>query len=314
MSKKATVSDFLSKAKIVHGDRYDYKFSIYEKYNVPMQIICKKHGIFTQLPHLHLRGKGCKACGVDSNREKHLITQEEWLSRAIKKHGDTYDYSEVKYINSKIKVNILCKTHGVFLQKPSTHLEGFGCKKCTSERYYVEYKKTDEDFKSQIKKVHEDKYIYLNNYEGWSSRLKILCGKCNETFYQSASSHLSGAGCPKCSYKGWKDSDWEKHGNISVNFKSFKAYLIKMWNNNEIFYKIGKTFTDINLRFSSGTPYQYQIIQTIEGDAKTISDLERTLHKECKYYKYKPLISFKGETECFKFTPEVKQIFQQLAC
>lgn len=308
-----TLTDFLSKAKIVHGNTYDYKLSIYKKYNIPVQIICKKHGMFTQKPSIHLQGKGCKACGIDRNKEKHSINQEEWLSRAIKKHGDTYNYSEVNYIDSRSNIKIICKIHGSFLQRPTTHLEGFGCKKCTSERYSVEYKKTDEDFKCQIKKVHGDKYTYLNNYEGWNSKLKILCGRCNGIFYQSAGTHLSGAGCPKCAYKGWKDSDWKKYGSISPRFESFKIYLIKCFNETECFYKIGKTFTTIQLRFANRIPYQYQVIQTIEGDAKTISELERTLHKECKPYKYSPQIPFKGQFECFLYTPEVQQIFNALS-
>lgn len=45
-------------------------------------------------------------------------------------HGDKYDYSLVEYNNSKKKVKIICKYHGVFTQSPNTHLGGHGCPRC----------------------------------------------------------------------------------------------------------------------------------------------------------------------------------------
>lgn len=45
------------------------------------------------------------------------LTTEEFISNAIKIHGNKYDYSEVKYDGNKVKVEIICKEHGVFLQK-----------------------------------------------------------------------------------------------------------------------------------------------------------------------------------------------------
>ena len=32
-----------------------------------------------------------------------------FISKAIKIHGDRYDYSNVNYINAKTKINIICK-------------------------------------------------------------------------------------------------------------------------------------------------------------------------------------------------------------
>jgi hypothetical protein len=44
-----------------------------------------------------------------------------FISKAIKIHGDRYDYSNVNYINAKTKINIICKIHGEFEQTPSNH-------------------------------------------------------------------------------------------------------------------------------------------------------------------------------------------------
>ncbi len=45
-------------------------------------------------------------------------------------HNFKYDYSKVNYIDSKTKINIICRIHGEFLQIPSLHLSGHGCRKC----------------------------------------------------------------------------------------------------------------------------------------------------------------------------------------
>ena len=39
-----------------------------------------------------------------------------FIEKAIKVHGDTYDYSLVEYKDFKTKVKIICKVHGVFEQ------------------------------------------------------------------------------------------------------------------------------------------------------------------------------------------------------
>jgi hypothetical protein len=45
-------------------------------------------------------------------------------------HRDLYEYSNVKYLRSKTKVDIVCKKHGIFLQTPKEHLKGSGCPTC----------------------------------------------------------------------------------------------------------------------------------------------------------------------------------------
>ena len=59
-------------------------------------------------------------------------TKEEFIEDAIKVHGNKFDYSKVKYINSKTKVCIICPEHGEFWQLPYNHLQGKGCPKCAN--------------------------------------------------------------------------------------------------------------------------------------------------------------------------------------
>ena len=45
----------------------------------------------------------------------------------VELHGDRYDYSLVNYEKSQIEVEIICKEHGIFNQKPNKHLMGQNC-------------------------------------------------------------------------------------------------------------------------------------------------------------------------------------------
>lgn len=52
----------------------------------------------------------------------HRKSAEEFIKDAIKIHGTKYDYSLVVYVSNKLEVKIICPKHGVFKQKPNTHL------------------------------------------------------------------------------------------------------------------------------------------------------------------------------------------------
>jgi len=60
-------------------------------------------------------------------------TQEQFIIESMEKNGNKYDYSLVDYINSNIKVKIICPVHGIFEQTPHAHLKSLGCFQCTRE-------------------------------------------------------------------------------------------------------------------------------------------------------------------------------------
>lgn len=55
MVRKLSREEFIKKAKNVHKDKYDYSLSNYKGYDVPVIIICKRHGEFKMTPHHHKR-------------------------------------------------------------------------------------------------------------------------------------------------------------------------------------------------------------------------------------------------------------------
>lgn len=59
---RCNTSDFVEKAKLVHGDKYDYSKVNYETERISVTIICPIHGEYNQTPLDHLQGCGCPKC------------------------------------------------------------------------------------------------------------------------------------------------------------------------------------------------------------------------------------------------------------
>lgn len=120
--------EWIAKVRIVHNDLYSYTNTRYINSTTHVEIICKTHGPFKQLPKYHIKGSGCAKC-----LGKHKYTTDEWIIEAKKIHGEKYIYSNVIYISCEIKVDIICPIHGIFSQTPNHHLRGAGCSKCGFE-------------------------------------------------------------------------------------------------------------------------------------------------------------------------------------
>ena len=58
----STTEEFIKKAKLIHGDRYNYSKVEYKDAHTPVCIICPEHGEFWQSPNKHLNGHNCPKC------------------------------------------------------------------------------------------------------------------------------------------------------------------------------------------------------------------------------------------------------------
>lgn len=68
--KKITKEIFFHRAKLIHGDLFDYSDTIYDNNEKRVIIKCKQHGPFLQLPRKHLQGQGCQKCSAKNNQLK----------------------------------------------------------------------------------------------------------------------------------------------------------------------------------------------------------------------------------------------------
>jgi len=211
--KRVGFDDFLKRASLVHNNKYDYSLiKCIERSTVKVNIICPNHGEFKQAAYAHMRGQGCPKCAIEK-RLNNIKNSSNFIYKAKQKHGSTFcDYSQVKYVNNKTKVKIICSKHGCFFQTPTAHLKGFGCPSCVIEnrayrrmgkrRKNIITSRNTEDFIKEANKVHNYKYDYFDViYKNAHTNIIIICKK-HGSFQQSPNNHLRGSGCPKCSNIG----------------------------------------------------------------------------------------------------------------
>ncbi len=186
--QRKQLCDFESQARIVHGDKYKYlKYTTAIEY---VEIECKIHGLFKQLPKQHLVGKGCPKCVVDSR--KHSI--DEFISKSVAVHGHKYDYSKSIYRSNKEKLIIICPIHGEFEQTPNNHWTGQNCQLCVIEQS----RNTTSEFIDRANIIHNNKYSYTSTNCIRSHDKVIINCSIHGDFEQRPNSHLNGQGCPKC--------------------------------------------------------------------------------------------------------------------
>lgn len=188
LKPKYTTEQIIEQFKKKHGDRFDYSLVDYKKSTEKIKIICKKHGVFEQLPGMHRKGQGCAQCMYDGKR----LPYDKVIQEFQNTHGLLYDYALVEYENIDQKVKISCATHGVFEQSPWHHMRGDGCPKCVGK-----YSTSEEILKS-FREVHGDRYDYSQvDFKYKLEKVKIICRE-HGIFEQKPQKHILGNGCAKC--------------------------------------------------------------------------------------------------------------------
>ena len=130
MSRKITTEEFIEKSIKCHKIKYDYSKVEYKNKDEKVCILCPIHGEFWQKASLHMNGSDCPKCSYMNRQIKMRKSIEMFIEQCKTIHGDKYDYSNVKYVNSHSKVKIICPIHGEFEMRPYDHLHGKGCPFC----------------------------------------------------------------------------------------------------------------------------------------------------------------------------------------
>lgn len=126
-----------------------------------------------------------------------------FVERAVCVHGEKYDYSLTEYQGALLKVKIICRSHGIFEQGASKHLEGQGCSKCAKEKNKPPGKKPKlSENRDRAIEIHKNKYDYSKtdfSFKKNGDKTIIICPEHGE-FLQSLDKHINrGHGCSTCS-------------------------------------------------------------------------------------------------------------------
>jgi len=127
---------FITKAKEKHKGLYSYELVKYIGKDYKVDIICKKHHIFKQSPHNHMKGKGCPVC-KESSGEKEI---RNLLKKNNIKYVPQYKFPDCKNINPLPfdfylpDYNICIEFNGKQHYEPVSHFGGVEALKETQKR------------------------------------------------------------------------------------------------------------------------------------------------------------------------------------
>ena len=179
---------FIDKSNEIYDNKYDYTKVVFTGNKNIVTITCPIHGDFDRTPKSHLKGYACNDCSGTFR-----YTTESFVEKAKLIHsGDSYDYSKVKYVDSKSEITIRCLKHGDFNQIASSHLRGSRCKDCSLNV------PTTQEYIEKAIIVHGDTFEYKKCVYVDSETPVIITCKIHGDFPQRPSSHLSGCGCREC--------------------------------------------------------------------------------------------------------------------
>jgi hypothetical protein len=185
MTKKRTTEQFIELANNVHNSIYDYSAVCYINAHSKIHIICKTHGMFTQIPHDHLSGSGCPKCaqikreltwiknhGVDNPFKSNIIQkkcQQTW-------HINHGVYNPMKSLEVREKYNISClANNGVLWPFQSSTIRE---KSKQTWKYNIGVDNPSKDIIVKNKKVKTCNTNFGVNYPGQihisSNTLKLL--------------------------------------------------------------------------------------------------------------------------------------------
>lgn len=131
-------------------------------------------------------------------------TQEEYIEKCIKKHGDKYDLSNVVYKGMEKDVFPSCYKHGTFTINAWLFVNKCGCSKCAYEDVWKRQTKKLEDFLDDYKKTSKTYDTSKVVYKNCKTPVIFICHEKDEygnehgEFECTPDSMLTKGICPKC--------------------------------------------------------------------------------------------------------------------
>lgn len=125
IKKRLDTKDFVKRARLVHGEKFDYSKTNYVTAKTPVVVICPEHGEFNTKPTQHLSSAyGCPNCGKNSltSSNKSWIC-DKWLSSLNNTIYKEYPIPNLSYVADAYDkdTNTIFEFYGCFWH---------GCPKC----------------------------------------------------------------------------------------------------------------------------------------------------------------------------------------
>ncbi len=194
-----SLQEFLKISKEKHGN-YDYSFVDFKNMSTKVKIKCYFHGIFEQLPKDHIRGYGCKKCGIERAQNLRKLLPTFIINKCNELYGNNiYKFLNLdKYINNRTHILMYCNKHNIkFKQNPQHLLSGYiSCMYCA----LTGKKDTNYIIQKLKEKIPENRFDYsLIKYKNMSTLIEVKCLKHQIKFNILPECFLSGQNaCKQC--------------------------------------------------------------------------------------------------------------------
>lgn len=167
-----TTPMFIEKAKLIHGDKYDYSDTIYSGTYNKAKIICPEHGEFWQVANYHLSGHGCHHCG------NIVSSAETEISFFINSLGFKTELRDRTILPSGKEIDILIpdKKIGIEYDGLVWHSDKF-----KNKRYHLD--KTEECSKNGVRLIHIFEDEWVNKPELVKSMISNILGKSENRIF-----------------------------------------------------------------------------------------------------------------------------------
>lgn len=202
-NKRLTTEEYKKQLRLKYKDSDIILDKVkYVNNHTMVTLICPEHGEFERLPSSLSQNMECPECQKQRLHDKFVKPQHEVLRDFRFIHGYKYDYTHMNYVNSETKIKIICPDHGEFEQTPGDHSQGQGCPVCsTIAMWDTRGRMTTETWIDKANVTHGGIYDYSESeYAGAHEKVRIICKK-HGVFYQDASAHINGQGCPECGHE-----------------------------------------------------------------------------------------------------------------
>lgn len=287
-ARKLTHHDFIKKLKYKQPELYEL-ISFKEEYKGSNEkiLLGTKYGDVSISPNRLLRGT--KPCISNStNPKKYIlnyirINNPKLYDKIIEIQGD------YKGVMNKINIQTI---YGVVSIKPDNIFKGLGFDLRSAidrDEYFLNYIKINQP------KYFNKKFKLLSKVKGNRDLIKFSLN--NNNYIATIDSLMNGYFSDESPKGTFNTTIMERNKNMFLKTPCF-VYKIRLFNNNESFYKVGITTKDIKIRFRS-FPYDYEVLEIISINLYDAYIIEQEIHNHLKEYKYKPQIKFGGNTECF---------------
>lgn len=239
-----TKEEFITKARAIHGDKYDYSLLPETiKYKENVRIKCPVHGEFIKdFEHHYYKHQGCPKCSG-----KKRYNNDEFIDK-IKNLPSTKNLSfeNCNYVNSRTKIQVFChekddngKEHGIFYISPTHLLSGEGCPVCRYVKSASAKRRSLEEVIKTARNIYGDKYDYsmITEYKNDRTKYPIIC-PTHGVFYKTMNNHINNKqGCPIC-------SKIKSNENRKITFETFKNLSNEIHDNR--YEYLEETFIDMS--------------------------------------------------------------------